>query len=271
MPHISLKQLAEDKEIEGVSKSVTTFQVDPRLIQFEDGFNGRPIDPDHVNTFKTTIRNGGHVPLIEVRVEQGKIFVVEGHHRVQAYRELIEEGEDIRRISAIEFKGNTTDRILRMVSSSQGKALTPLQKSVQYAKLTSYGLSTKEIADKTGTTVPHVSQLLKLAEAERDLQKLVEDGDVSAKEAIDVFKAHGKDAGKVIKKVIEESGGKKATPSRIKESTPKAAPKPRKTLSERVTDEEIEELASSFQALYPNATKHLLVDFGRRVLEEFGK
>lgn len=71
---VSLKVLAERK-VAGINKQ-TQFKVDPRIIEIEPGFNVRPIDQDHVKSFKESIKSGAIVPPMFVRVEDGRIVLV---------------------------------------------------------------------------------------------------------------------------------------------------------------------------------------------------
>src|SRR4051812_10222080 len=125
-PLPSLKAMAEAK-LDGVNKQ-TQFTVDARLVEFEEGFNGRPIDPEHVASFKETKRNGGTWPAITVRVEDGRIIAVDGHHRVTAQLELLAEDKDgtiLPGLDAVQFRGSDSDRVLLMITSQQGKPMTP--------------------------------------------------------------------------------------------------------------------------------------------------
>ena len=65
---ISLKQLAESKT-EGVQKT-TQFQVDPRIIEIEPGFNARPIDRTHVEEM---IRLANAPSAVHEMIRSGKV------------------------------------------------------------------------------------------------------------------------------------------------------------------------------------------------------
>lgn len=95
MTFVSLKQAAENKQIEGVQKSSKQSQIDPALLVIEEGFNARPIDREHVDGFKVSYKSGAHVPPIVVWVEDGQIVVNDGHHRATALHELLAEGEPL--------------------------------------------------------------------------------------------------------------------------------------------------------------------------------
>src|SRR5437764_1777972 len=145
---VSLKAAAEDKTLEGVGKE-TTFKVDPRLIEIQPGFN-RPIIREHVEQLKTSIRNGATLPPIFVRVEPGRIIMVDGEHRWIAVCELIAEGMEIPFMSAIQFRGSDADAIAHLLTSAQGAGITPLDQGIQFLKLVRLQWDVKMIAARTG-------------------------------------------------------------------------------------------------------------------------
>jgi ParB-like chromosome segregation protein Spo0J len=209
---VSLKAAAEDKAIEGVGKE-TTFKVDPRMVTTEPGFN-RPISRDNVEQFKTAIRNGATIPPIYVRVEPGKIILVDGEHRWIAILELIAEGMEIPFMSAIQFRGTDADRIAHLLTSAQGLAISPLDQGIQYLKLIRLQWDVKMIAARTGKSTTHVENCLVLAESNTDVQQAVRSGEVASSLAVDMVKAHGTDAGAVIQTElvkVKAAGGSKVT------------------------------------------------------------
>lgn len=212
MNYVSLKQMAEGK-VEGIQKT-TQFQIDPRLLEVEEGFNARDIDDEHVLSIADAITAGVVLPAIDVRVDAGRVIVVDGHHRRQAYLYLINSGTDIRRVDCRQFRGNDVDRIAHLVTSAQGKPLTPLEMGMQYKKLIALNLTEKEIADKIGKSRQHVMDMLALARANADVHEQVKRGQVSAKVAMKIVKKHGDAAGEVIAGHIAAaaaSGKKKVT------------------------------------------------------------
>ena len=209
---VSLKVLAERKT-EGVQKS-TQFQVDPQIIEIEEGFNARPIDPEHVGAMKVSMLAGSILPPLFVRVDNGRIIMVDGHHRLTAIRALIDEGHEIKRVDCMQFRGNDADRIAHMLTSSQGKNLTPLQMGLQYRKLDSFGWSQGEIALKVGKSRQHVHDMVTLAESNSDVQGMVARGEVAAHVAIVALRKHGSEAGSVLVghlKTAKSAGKSKVT------------------------------------------------------------
>jgi ParB-like chromosome segregation protein Spo0J len=221
----SLKVAAEDKSIEGVSKE-TSFKVDPFKVEIRPGFN-RPIDRQHIENIKESIRGGVTLKPIDVAVErtatQSTIFMVDGEHRMWAVRELVLEyraglstGRDIDKMSAVEFKGGIDDQIAHMLSSGQGLAITPLVQGEKYAELIAMNWDVTKIAKRMGRSVTHIENCLVLARANPDVRESVRAGEVAGTAAINIIREHGSDAGKVIQDALKTSGKGKVTNKTIK-------------------------------------------------------
>jgi len=214
---VSLKVAAENKDFAGVSK-VTSFAVDPRLLQVEEGFNARPLNADHVAEMSLALRNGATFPPLEVRVDDSRILIVDGHHRHAAALDAIDKGFDIKSLDVRHFRGNDADRVAHMISSAGGLPLTPLQLGVQYRKLIGFGWTATQIANRGGKTVQHVKDMVQLAEADSNVHQAVNAGLISGTAALEVIKQHGSKAGAVIQEGLEaaKAGGKeRVTPKTL--------------------------------------------------------
>lgn len=221
-PFVSLKVAAE-KKIHGddVSK-VTSFAVAPHLLEIEEGFNARPLNPDHVAEMSLAMRNGATFPPLEVRVDDGHILIVDGHHRHAAALKAIAEGFEIKALDCRHFRGNDADRVAHMLNSASGLALTPLQLGVQYRKLVGFGWTEKQIADRRGKTGQHVKDMIQLAEANSDVHQAVNAGLISGTAALKMVKQHGSKAGAVIQEGLEQAkaaGKEKVTPKALARSS----------------------------------------------------
>jgi ParB-like chromosome segregation protein Spo0J len=210
----SLKAAAEDKTNPNVSK-VTSFAVDPRILEVREGFNARPLNQEHVEQMAVSYANGATFPPLDVEVEDGHIYPVDGHHRRAAALLAISRGAPIRSVECRQFRGNDADKVAHLITSASGLPLTPLQLGVQYRKLIGFGWTEKQIADRVGKSGQHVKDMILLAEANSDVHKAVTAGEVTGTTAVALVKKHGSKAGQVIREVVEQakaSGKTKATP-----------------------------------------------------------
>jgi ParB-like chromosome segregation protein Spo0J len=224
----SLKAMAESK-VDGI-QTMKMFSVDPALVEVEDGFN-RPLNREHIESIKITIKAGGILDPIWVRVDNGAIILVDGEHRLTAVLECIGEGLSIPpngyKMPAQQFRGNDAERVAHLLTSSQGLPLTPLQRGIQYRKLEAFGWSHHEIANKVGRTTTHVAEMILLAGSNSDVQVMVASGEVSAANAAKVVRKHGEGAGKVLDSHMQAArmnGKKKITEKSISGATPKNLP-----------------------------------------------
>lgn len=218
---VSLKVAAEDKNNPSVSK-VTSFAVDPLVLKIREGFNARPLNQEHVDAMALAQRNGAVFPPLDVYVEDGEIFIVDGHHRLAATLKNIAEGFEIKSLEARHFRGNDADRVAHMLNSASGLALTPLQLGGQYRKLIGYGWTEPQIANRRGKSVQHVKDMIQLAEANSDVHQLVNAGQISGTAALKAVKQHGSKAGAVIQEGLEQAraeGKEKVTPKALARSS----------------------------------------------------
>jgi len=214
---VSLKVAAEDKNNPNVSK-VTSFAVDPRVLEADEEYNARPLSLQHVEEMALAQRNGAVFPPIDVQVVAGRIIVVDGYHRRAASLKNIAEGFEIKLLEARHFRGNDADRVAHMITSAGGLPLTPLQLGVQYRKLVGFGWSELQIANRGGKSVQHVKDMIQLAESNSDVHQLVNAGQISGTAALKMVKQHGAKAGAVIQEGLEEAkanGKEKVTPKAL--------------------------------------------------------
>jgi ParB-like chromosome segregation protein Spo0J len=214
---VSLKVAAEDKHNPTVSK-VTSFAVDPLVLEIREGFNARPLNQEHVDAMALAQRNGAIFPPLDVFVEDGHIFIVDGHHRHAATLQNIAQGFEIKSLEVRHFRGNDADRVAHMLNSASGLALTPLQLGIQYRKLIGYGWTEPQIANRRGKSAQHVKDMIQLAEANSDVHQAVIAGLISGTAALKMVKQHGTAAGAVIQESVAQAkaeGKEKVTPKAL--------------------------------------------------------
>lgn len=98
----------------------------------EEGFNLRPIDPDHAEGFAKSYEQGLYVPPVvaELKIIDGnpRLVIREGHHRLTGARIADGRGANLPGLMVNEFKGNQSDAVVMMIKTSEGKELLPLER-----------------------------------------------------------------------------------------------------------------------------------------------
>ncbi len=212
MSAVSLKVMAEAKG-GGVQKT-TQFKVDPRIIEIEPGFNARELDPEHVASIAQAYKDGAVLPPLFVRVEDGRVIVVDGHHRLEALMTLINDGAEILGVDCIQFRGNDADRVALLLTSAAGKPLTPLELGTQYKRLANFGWEVSAIASRVGKSRQHVNDMLLLAGSNSDVLGMVKRNEVAAHIAVKTVRKLGGAAGAALSKNLaaaQSEGKKKVT------------------------------------------------------------
>lgn len=218
---VSLKKLAADGS--GNVKKTDLFRVKFGLLKVEPGFNLRDLEEpetkEHIHGIFMTIMNGGEVPPLEVRTdEDGNIWIVDGHCRHAGYGMAIAAGAPIEYIDVLPYRGNDAERVAKMIISSQGKALTPLETAMGYKRLFKFKWDETQIANYVGRSTEQVKQLLILANANTDVHQFVKRGAISAYTAIDIIRVHGEKSGAFIAQQLaaaQAKGQNKVTTSSI--------------------------------------------------------
>jgi hypothetical protein len=203
----SLKKMAEDKDNSAVQK-LTIFWVDPRILKVEPGFNIRFEGPEldaHIDEMKSAYRAGAIFPAVDIRVDGDDTILVDGHCRRRMYLELIEEGEDIKKVEARAYTGNDADRVAHMLGSAQGKPLSTLEQGLCYLRLERFGWTRSQIIARSGKSATHVDQALMLANSNSDVQNMVASGEVSARNAVALLREHGERTGEVLAPMVEKA------------------------------------------------------------------
>jgi ParB family transcriptional regulator, chromosome partitioning protein len=205
------------------NKKLYLYQVDPMLLQEEEGFNLRYYDDPkvvaHIEAFCDSYMAERYVPPMMVRaLDDGRIVIIEGHCRRRGVQLAIARGAKIPLVSVIPFRGNDAERVEVMLRSAQGLKLEVLDIARGYSRLQQLGFRPAEIAASQGKTVARVEQLLTLSTASREVQDFVRAGSVSAEIAAEAVRAHGEQAGAVLSgklEVAKQEGRKRVTKTAV--------------------------------------------------------
>lgn len=182
----------------------------------EPGYNVREIDQEHVKEFCEAFISGEEVPALIVQVTEQGLKIIDGHHRYYGAVMATEQGHEVARLECKDAKGSEADRIALMVTSSQGRALLPLERAGAYQRLMNQGFTEAEIAKKVKRSVADVEHHLQLLECGDELIGMVKSNEVSATTAVSMSREFGTKAGAVAEQKLAEakaSGKKKLTKS----------------------------------------------------------
>lgn len=126
---------------------------------------------------------------------ESKIFVTDGHTRLEAYDLATSEGCELGPIPVSLGKElqsqNLEDLTVRLATTNAGRELSALEKAAVYKRLINFRWDEAAIAKRLGVTVQHVENLLLLASAPATIRQMVANDEVSASLAIETIRAHG--------------------------------------------------------------------------------
>lgn len=188
--------MASIKEMSSGRKDL--FLVDPRLINEKDGWNVREESEElkeHIETLSLSIAEIGVQQPLTVYMDDGKLYLSDGHCRLKAVLLAIESGAEIKSVPCrVEDRyANEADRVLSMITRNSGKPLTPLEKSKVIKQLISFGWSEKEISKKVGISLGYVYRLLEAAALPEEIKTAVRQGTVSTSVAVEEVKKNNSD------------------------------------------------------------------------------
>lgn len=180
-----------------------------KSIYVEEGFNVRDLDQDHVASIAESYDKGIYVPAIVVRPTPQGLKVIDGHHRFAAAM--------LSKVKALEvknFTGDESDQLTFMITSSQGRNLSPLERAKAYQRLIGRGLTEVEISVRVGRSRSDVKNHLTLMNASPAIITAVESGQVGYAAAVEEINRNGFEGEAKIEKQIAE--GKKVTRTSLK-------------------------------------------------------
>lgn len=189
-------------------------------IDVEDGFNVREDYGDIDGLAKQIAAQGQKQPLKGVRNKE-RITLTAGHRRLRAIKLANEKyGAEITHALVITEKADNKARVLEMLIDGDGsKPLTNSEMVKGITRLLEMGVPRKEIVDSLGLGLSQAQKynLVKAAEAPKAIQKMLEEGLISAAK-VNALQREAKTDEELVeaaenfvaeKKVEKESGVKK--------------------------------------------------------------
>jgi ParB family chromosome partitioning protein len=164
--------------------------IDPRNIVIEEGFNVRHDMGDLDGLANSIIEVGQLEPISVMKIRgEEKFALTDGHRRMAAIRLAIEKGHPIPYVRAIVSSGNLEDRIFAMVITGIGKKpLTSVEEGEAYKRLKAYGYKVDDIAKRVGKSLPHIYNMLKLADVPMVVKQRINEGIVSGNTVLQLLK-----------------------------------------------------------------------------------
>ena len=201
----SLAQYYKQKEKNGTGTAVNkTYIVPVKELYVEPGYNVRDIDQEHVNEFRDAFIAGEFIHPLVVKVTELGIKVMDGHHRYYGALAATEAGHEVLRLECKDFVGSEADQIAFMVTSSQGKPLSAIERGMAYRRLVNQGWTNSEIAKKVKRSPADVDLHLQLTECDEKIIGMVKSGQLAATTAVAMTKEHGADAGRFAEDKLEK-------------------------------------------------------------------
>jgi ParB family chromosome partitioning protein len=215
MASLSQYYSAKDDNESGITTR-KTFLVPLSEIYAEEGYNVRELNQPHVEEFRDAFMAGEYIPPLAVEVTEHGVKVIDGHHRYYGALAATEAGHQIVRLECKDFVGTEADKVAFMVTSSQGLALTPLERAAAYQRLLNQGWTHGEISKKVKRSESDILQHLQLQECSGYIKSLVRAGSMNYAIAIGIHNKHGvyedREAARLMKKA-EDAGKTKVTKS----------------------------------------------------------
>ena len=213
----------------------------------KEGFNIRDIDSEQVDSLAEPYKAGRKVPPIVVKIDtDGKLQVIDGHHRY-----LAAVSATLKTVNTDEFEGDSKEETAFMITSSQGRNLTPLQRAGAYERLIKDGATKTDIHKITGRSRTDIDRHLLLLEASTPVKKALQDGKVGLKAVVQELK-RGEDAATAsrhIMNAVKAAGGHSVTTTGMNKYNKSLGIKPEITPEEQaLIDAENEKKAADTMA-----------------------
>jgi ParB family chromosome partitioning protein len=192
------------------------YQIDPRNIVVQEGFNSR-VDFGDIDELASQIREQGvlnPITVIPFTTEDGaeKYRLVDGERRYRATMKLIESGFEIPRIPAL-FQPKSTskeDMFIQQLMRNEGKPFSEYEYGIAFQKFQKFGYSNADIAKKLGVKQWKVDCFLAHLNRDEKVQELMKDGRITGVDVRHIYQAAKNEqaAVKEILKLVDKAEGK---------------------------------------------------------------
>ena len=173
-----------------MSNELELITLDPREVVVVEGRNSR-LDLGDIGELAQSIQdNGMQEPAKVQRTVDGEYQLVNGHRRHAACMKLISKGVVPIFLATVLGPDVAEDEILAsMVMANNGKPFTPIEEAMMLQKLKdTFKLTDKQIAERIGKSMSHVSNRLTLLRADDSIKEAMQDGTLKTTEALAIVK-----------------------------------------------------------------------------------
>lgn len=221
---------ARMKELGNSSSDLWKIKVD--TIHELPNFNMRLDSPDytaHIEYLKNSIDKNDYFPDAPVTCILAKgpdgdktIYMIDGHSRLRAVRELKAEGRRVVDVlpGIMKMDARVSDLLAVSYHQNNGrKKYTPLETALVALRMRELdNLEDFQISERLGITLPYTRDLLNLAKGPADIRAMVQDGKVTASVAIETMRKRKEDAERVLKEAVarKEAEAKRAAEAEAK-------------------------------------------------------
>jgi ParB/RepB/Spo0J family partition protein len=137
-------------------------------------------------------QNGQQTAIIcNLAEDQEHLEICDGERRYRALLKAVKGGAEIKGVLVrMEERGTSEqDRLVKSISSNNGKPLTPIELSNACKKMQGWGWTAQQIAQRLGYSRTHINSLLDLGSASPEIAKAVESHKISVSAATKLSKA----------------------------------------------------------------------------------
>ena len=177
---------------EAVLKRRDVFEIDPRKIDVQDGWNPRT-DFSGEAELKLSIIENGVIEPITVKAIGERVVLVDGERRLRATLLAIKEGHEIASVPAMLSRRGISDieAMFTAIIKNDGKPLSPVEEADAFRRLAAWGVTQADIAKRIGRSQPYVSGRLVLVDAAPEVRKAVSEKKIKVKAAKQIIKKSG--------------------------------------------------------------------------------
>ena len=177
---------------EAVLKRRDIFEIDPRKIEVQGGWNPRT-DFSGEDELKLSIIENGVLEPLTVKAVGERVILVDGERRLRATLLAIMDGHEIVSVPAMLARRGISDieAMFTAIIKNDGKPLSPVEEADAFRRLAAWGVTQSDIAKRIGRSQPYVSGRLVLVDAAPEVRKAIAEKKVKIKDASRIIKKSG--------------------------------------------------------------------------------